>query len=108
VPCPHTAKNKKMLWHRTGELCFTCHAKTKERKESKNAHMPFEQDMCHIPVIIHGSNFQNMLKDRMNTVCYSCHSARNEICQELYPISRDKCSSATHAINPTVPTFRRS
>ncbi len=65
---------KRLLVANGAELCYTCHAKTKEALKSKDVHPPFaggECTGCHNP---HGSNFLGMLKDRMDTVCYGCHS----------------------------------
>ena len=100
-----------MLLAKDGELCFSCHEKTKEAKKSKNAHMPFNADMCtscHNP---HGSNFQNMLKDRMDTVCYSCHSdaelkfARNYTHQ---PVTNAQCNACHNPHGSDIPKILKA
>ena len=70
---PHGSAGPSLLKEFTvNETCYTCHAE--KRGPMLWEHQPVRENClnCHTP---HGSNEARLLKDRMNFMCSSCHSA---------------------------------
>ena len=70
---PHGSPGPKQLKEFTvNETCYNCH--TEKRGPMLWEHQPVREDCmnCHTP---HGSTEQRLMKERMNFMCSSCHSA---------------------------------
>ena len=70
---PHGSPGPKQLKEfSVNETCYNCH--TEKRGPMLWEHQPVREDctICHTP---HGSTEQRLMKERMNFMCSSCHSA---------------------------------
>lgn len=70
---PHGSPAPKQLKEfSVNETCYNCH--TEKRGPMLWEHQPVREDctLCHTP---HGSTEQRLMKERMNFMCSSCHSA---------------------------------
>ena len=85
------------LTAKPGPLCLTCHAKTKNALQTaKVPHAPAAADECTACHDAHGSNVKGILKDRMDRVCFSCHTDAETSFLKTYthqPVRDGECSS---------------
>ena len=78
-------------------MCASCHAKTKDAiQKAKSKHAPAAGDectTCHNP---HGSDVKGILTDRMDRLCYSCHSEEETKFLKTYthqPVREGSCAA---------------
>lgn len=75
---PHSSRHKGMLKEDGDKTCGQCHEdiviEAGKHPAGKNTNHPFKTVACVDCHNAHGSNFNNILKHDINTICRTCHS----------------------------------
>lgn len=105
---PHSSDHKMQLHKAQNELCRDCHLKKspklfQEIKEAKFKHKPVDEGRCadcHRP---HSSNFEPLLDNTMEKLCFKCHlELGDEVAEAEYkhgPVKTGDCAACHSRIH---------
>lgn len=105
---PHSSDFKMQLHKKQNDLCKDCHAKIspqvfKDIKEAKVKHPPVAEGQCakcHRP---HSSNYEPLLADTMEKLCFKCHvDLGDEVSESEFkhgPVKTGDCSACHNKIH---------
>ena len=105
---PHSSEHKMQLYKEENELCRDCHAKQNPQMFEEMLSAPFQHQpvsegrcvACHRP---HSSNYQPLLVDSLEKLCFQCHSELGyEVNESRYrhgPVKTGDCTSCHSKIH---------
>lgn len=77
------------------KLCLTCHGNFKEVLKSKKLHQPVAEGKCSVCHNPHASSHDNLLKDNIEDLCFSCHKKTEQAvyADNHQPFQQGECLS---------------